>query len=64
MRFGINVLDVTLMETNKNSADTDFFAKPGDEDPDFYYDENENKWYMSICRIDKNTNAYSYFLFK
>lgn len=64
VRFGINVLDVTLMETNKNSADTDFFAKPGDEDPDFYYDENENKWYMSICRIDKNTNAYSYFLFK
>lgn len=64
VRFGVNVLDVELMEQRQNSADTDFFAKEGDEDPDFYYDKNENKWYMTICRMDSETNSYSYFMFK
>ncbi|MBQ8526592.1 MAG: hypothetical protein IJ460_07755 [Clostridia bacterium] len=65
-RFGINVIDIELMETKEGSTDTDFAAKINDEDPDMYYDAEDKKWYMSICRSDSedNDSHYSYFLFE
>lgn len=64
-RFGVNVIDITLMDKKEESQDTDFFAKEGDEDPDMYYDKQAGKWYMTICRKDSMQNGkYSYFLFE
>ena len=64
IRFGVNVVDVTLMQMKENSDICDFTAKAHDEDPDFYYDERQNKWYMAICRKDPSINAYRYFFFE
>ena len=64
-RFGINVIDITLMDKKEGSLDTDFFAKEGDEDPDMYFDRESGKWYMTICRRDSmQEDKYSYFLFE
>ncbi|MBR5518564.1 MAG: hypothetical protein IKV86_06000 [Clostridia bacterium] len=64
-RFGINVIDVTLMDKKEGSLDTEFFAKEGDEDPDMYFDKESGKWYMTICRSDSMQDGkYSYFLFE
>lgn len=64
-RFGINVIDITLMDKKEGSKDTDFFAKEGDEDPDMYFDKKSGKWYMTICRSDRlQDGKYSYFLFE
>ena len=64
-RFGINVIDVTLMDKKEGSLDTDFYAKEGDEDPDMYFDKESGKWYMTICRSDSMQDGkYSYFLFE
>ena len=64
IRFGINCLDVVLMDKTSES-DTDFIGKEGDEDPDFIYDENTGKWYMAICRLtDENGGGYKYHLFE
>lgn len=64
-RFGVNVIDIKLMkkadEGNKLSAFVGFFR---DEDPDFYYDEEEDVWFMAICRHDPASRGYKYFFFK
>ena len=65
IRFGVNVLDITLMgKMPEGCGDTAFFGKPGDEDPDFRFDEARGKWVMSLCRIASDSNAYSYFFFE
>ena len=64
-RFGVNVIDVTLME--KATADTPitaFLGFEGDEDPDFFFDAEENKWYMAVCRLDPSIHAYRYVFFR
>lgn len=65
-RFGVNVVDVQLMpRAEENSAVTDFVGFSGDEDPDFFYSEKENCWYMALCRLDPNQNwAYRYLFFR
>jgi len=67
VRFGLNVLDCTLMEKmEKQSSDRDFLGKEGDEDPDFLYDEKSGKWYLTVCRLVSCENGanYRYFLFE
>lgn len=65
LRFGINVVGITLMECmTAEKEDTRFLGKEGDEDPDFVYDENEKKWYLAICRIIEEQDEYRYFLFE
>ncbi len=88
LRYGINVLDVELMECEKTetagddalrlqsgnansfhadlSDDRLWLGKSGDEDPDFVYDRERDKWYMTICRPVKEDgkNHYRYFLFE
>ncbi len=48
------------------SDDTLWLAKSGDEDPDFVYDRETGKWYMTICRgVSENGGThYRYFLFE
>ena len=50
----------------KLSDDTLWLAKSGDEDPDFVYDRERNKWYMTICRgvTDAGGTNYRYFLYE
>lgn len=63
-RFGVNVVDVTVMDTAADGDSyQDFVSFKGDEDPDFYYNEEENKWYMAVCRIDPVTQSYRYAFF-
>ncbi len=67
VRFGINVVDITLMDKmTPKSSDTEFLAKENDEDPDFIYDEKSKKWIMTVCRLvkDGNSSNYRYFLFE
>ena len=64
-RFGVNVIEMTRMsKAEENDELTEFLGFEGDEDPDFYYDETEKKWYMAICRMDKTIGNYRYFFFK
>lgn len=64
-RFGVNVADIILMEkANVPNDITRFSGFEGDEDPDFYYNEKEKKWYMAICRIDPSVQNYRYVFFK
>ncbi len=88
-RYGINVIDMTLMETETQheaaadavgadfgaygtaqkaalSDDRLWLAKSGDEDPDFLYDRDTGKWYMTICRLveENGKNRYRYFLYE
>jgi hypothetical protein len=63
VRFGVNVVDVTVMAPSADEAFTDFLGIKGDEDPDFYLNEKDNKWYMAICRIDRALGAYRYAFF-
>lgn len=44
--------------------DRAFLGKTGDEDPDFYFDEKKNCWYMTVCRHSNATGKYEYFRFK
>ena len=48
------------------SDDTLWMAKSGDEDPDFVYDRETGKWYMTICRgVSENGGThYRYFLYE
>ena len=63
-RFGVNVVDITLMEeAPKGTPATEFLATPNDEDPDFFFDEAAGVWRMAICRTDPETNAYRYHFF-
>jgi len=65
VRYGINVLDTTLMERlPKDADDKIFLGKEGDEDPNFIYDEKNGKWYMTVCRLALDGSGYKYFLFE
>ena len=64
IRFGVNVVDVTLMDAaGDNDSYQDFVGFKGDEDPDFYYNKEENKWYMAVCRKDPINRHYRYAFF-
>jgi hypothetical protein len=66
VRFGVNVLDITLMEKMDDGNENTFYGKMSDEDPDFIYDEKSGKWYMSICRAvtGHDSREYHYFFFE
>ena len=61
-RFGINVIDITLMEAQGSL--TDFCATEHDEDPDFFYDAEQDRWLMAICRMDPAIRGYRYMFFE
>lgn len=64
-RFGINVIDIHLMNPAKEGDTfTDFVGFAGDEDPDFFWDAEIQKWRMAICRIDPETKRYRYVFFE
>ena len=64
-RFGINVADVTIMEkAGENDPDTAFLGFFRDEDPDLIYDEENDRWLLAICRIDKKVHHYVYMFFE
>ncbi len=63
-RFGVNVIDVAFMQPADKEDATEFVGFKGDEDPDFYYDEEKKKWTMAICRISPVTNQYRYMFFE
>ena len=64
---GINFIDMTLMEEGLVN-DTDFKAKYGDEDPDFFYNYETKKWNLIICRLtyveEESKEIYRYYLFE
>ncbi len=63
-RFGVNAIDLSLMEKAKDGAPTTaFLGFEGDEDPDFFYDEKEGRWLFAVCRLDEESNQYRYFFF-
>lgn len=61
-RFGLNVIDIELMQGSGTL--TDFCAAENDEDPDFFYDAEQDRWLMAICRMDPATRAYRYIFFE
>ncbi len=76
-RFGINIIDAELMPRELSdekghaavSNDENFFAKEGDEDPEFIYDEKRGKWILGICRLktfpaENNARRYRYHFFE
>ena len=64
-RFGINVIDIELMEKAKEGEHfTDFVGFSGDEDPDFFWDAEIQKWRMAICRVNPETKRYRYVFFE
>lgn len=64
-RFGVNIIDVQIMEKAPNGADiSSFTGFRGDEDPDLLYDEKRNRWLMAICRLDPKNNRYVYVFFE
>ncbi|MBR5528511.1 MAG: hypothetical protein IKV97_05845 [Clostridia bacterium] len=63
-RFGVNIIDVTMMEQAQSGDITEFAGFKQDEDPDFYYNAEEKMWYMAICRICPKISAYRYMFFK
>lgn len=64
-RFGVNVIDVKLMDKTTNASDISLFAGyEGDEDPDMIYDEENGRWLLSICRLDPETRQYVYVFFE
>ena len=64
-RFGVNVIDITLMEKAQPGTPISAFAGfEGDEDPDFFYDVQKEKWFMAICRLDAESRKYRYVFFE
>ena len=63
-RFGVNVVDVRLMEEAKAGEISDFVGFRGDEDPDLMYDAENGRWLLAICRIDPTTDSYVYVFFE
>ncbi len=61
-RFGINLLELNLMEQGENQSGELFLGVEGDEDPDFYFDKDKNKWYLTLCRL--TNGVYRYFMFE
>ncbi len=64
IRFGINVIDITLMDNIGDNEDSVFLGKEGDEDPALIYDKAGNRWLMAICRLVGNTKKYKYMFFE
>lgn len=64
-RFGVNIVDINLMDEVPTDSDVSVFAGiSSDEDPDFFYEEETKKWYMAICRLDRTINSYRYVFFE
>lgn len=64
-RFGVNVIDIQVMEKAPEGAPyTVFMGFEGDEDPDFFFDENVGKWKFAVCRLDPVTRDYRYVFFE
>jgi len=67
-RFGVNVIDVKLMEKGDKDGDrAAFVGFFGDEDPDFIYDEKNGKWLFTVCRLadmPDGKRKYAYHLFE
>ena len=65
-RFGVNVVDITLMDKAPAGAPLSVFAGvEGDEDPNFFYDAAAGKWHMAICRLDPaQRGGYRYVFFE
>lgn len=59
-RFGVNIVDIKLMSEEKEGDEDAFSGRPGDEDPSYIYDKENNRWLMAICRLDKETRKYRY----
>lgn len=65
VRFGVNVIDVELMErAGADSPIDSFLTFSGDEDPDFFYDAENSRWLMAICRLDPESRRYRYVFFE
>lgn len=65
IRFGVNLLDITLMKKADEESSRELFEGfKGDEDPDFFYDEERGKWMMAICRLDPESKGYRYYFFE
>ena len=67
-RFGVNVIDVKLMEKGDKDGDrTALLGFWGDEDPDFIYEKESGKWLFTICRLadmPDGKRKYAYHLFE
>ena len=64
-RFGVNVVDVCLMEKATATSDiTAFLGFKGDEDPDLLYDGENDRWLLAVCRLDPKTKSYVYVFFE
>lgn len=64
-RYGVNVIDVEVMEIAPEGAPIGTFAGfAGDEDPDFFYDAEKDRWLMAVCRVDPSTRKYRYVFFE
>lgn len=64
-RFGVNVIDIELMEKADSTADiSEFLGFEGDEDPDIIYDSETRRWLMAICRLDPAISSYRYVFFE
>jgi len=65
VRFGVNVVDVKIMNKAESGSDISEFAGfVGDEDPDFYFDSKRGKWILAICRLDPEIRGYVYVFFE
>lgn len=63
-RYGKNVIDITLLPPfAPGDDDRAFKGKKGDEDPDLFYDEKEDRWLLSVCRCCSE-GGYRYFFFE
>lgn len=66
VRHGVNVIDLTLMEPAAPTDDiTAFKGFEGDEDPDLYYDAEDDTWTLAVCRPveDETGRHYKYLRF-
>jgi hypothetical protein len=64
-RFGVNVVDVKIMEKASDTSDITAFAGfKRDEDPDLIFDKENNRWLLAICRINPKTKSYVYVFFE
>lgn len=53
-----------MPEKSQNSSVYDFVGIKGDEDPDFFYDEETGKWLMAVCRLLPDTGHYTYLFYE
>ncbi len=64
-RFGVNVIDIELMEkAGEGTPRSEFVGFEGDEDPDFVWDAEKKCWRMAICRLDPEARDYRYHFFE